>query len=174
MKTNIAEMDVIDLVRQQWKREMAKLDTSPMETIGRVLRVQFFASASIARVLRQHGLDWGGFDVLATLRRSGSPYQMSPTQLYQELVLTSGAMTHRMDVLERAGLIKRKFDPSDRRGMLAVLTRDGRTLVGKVMAAHLKHEAKIAAFLSKTEQAQLARLLKKLLLGMENANDHDE
>ena len=73
---------------------------------------------------------------------------MSPTQLYQELVLTSGAMTHRMDVLERTGLIERKSDPSDRRGILAVLTRDGRTLVERVMAAHLKHEAEIAAFLS--------------------------
>lgn len=161
------QKDEIDRVRGQWKQEKPDLDTSPMETIGRILRTQFLLTTPMRQLFSKHGIDWGGFDVLATLRRSGPPYRMTPTRLYQELVLTSGAMTHRMDALEQAGLIARKPDPQDRRIMMACLTPKGRQAIDRAMTDHMAAEAKVAAHLTKSERATLARLLKKLLLEME-------
>ena len=142
-----------------------------MEIIGRILRIQFIAGVRIRRVLQRHGIDWGGFDVLATLRRSGSPYRMTPTGLYRDLVLTSGAMTNRLDVLERAGLVERQPDPNDRRGTLIQLTQKGKVVVDRAMEAHLQGEAEMAAHLSKEEQKCLADLLKKLLIEMESGHE---
>lgn len=138
-----------------------------METIGRILRIQFIAAARIRRLLKQHEIDPGGFDVLATLRRSGAPYRLTPTDLYRELILTSGAMTNRIDVLERAGLVERHPDPSDRRGTLIGLTAEGKALTDRAMAAHLEGESQMTAHLSKDEQRGLAELLQKLLSSME-------
>jgi DNA-binding MarR family transcriptional regulator len=142
-----------------------------METIGRILRIQFLAGARIRRLLLRHGIDAGGFDVLATLRRSGGPHRMTPTGLYRELILTSGAMTHRIDVLEQAGLVARHPDPGDRRGTLIELTETGRVLVDRAMKEHMEGEAAMAAHLTKEEQRELAGLLQKLLTGMED--DHE-
>jgi DNA-binding MarR family transcriptional regulator len=167
MKIIAPLLDKIERVRKEWRQELPELDTTPMETVGRILRAQFLAAAAMRRVFRAYDLDFGAFDVLATLRRSGPPYQLTPTQLYRELALTSGAMTHRMDALERAGLIERKSDPGDRRGLLAGLTRSGHTLVEQALKAHLQLETRLIAPLTRAEQAQLAQLLKKLLLGME-------
>ena len=168
------DVDAIDRIRQQWQQELPELDTSPLETIGRLLRIEFLLASLIRRLLRTYDLDLGSLDVLATLRRSGAPYRMTPTQLYQELALTSGAMTHRMDTLERADLIVRAADPNDRRGMLAVLTPKGHALIEEAMRGHLNFEAEIAAYLSDEEQQQMAQLLKKLLVRMEGTNAHDK
>lgn len=165
-------MDSISRVRAQWKRERPDLDTRPMDTIGRILRIQFLAGAKIRRVLRRHALDWGAFDVLATLRRSGAPYRMTPTALYTELVLTSGAMTNRIDGLEEMGLVERHPDPNDRRGTLIELTDEGKAVVDRAIAAHMAGEAQMLAHLSREEQRALAGLLCKLLTGMEE--DHGE
>lgn len=171
MKIHAGSPDAIARVRAQWKAERPDLDTRPMETIGRILRIQFLAGARIRRHLQRHGIDAGGFDVLATLRRSGSPHRMTPTGLYKELVLTSGAMTHRIDVLEQAGLVARHPDPADRRGTLIELTREGMALVDRAMKEHMEGEAAMAAHLTKEEQRALAGLLQKLLRGMED--DHE-
>jgi DNA-binding MarR family transcriptional regulator len=171
MKRGSPNTDSIDRIRAQWKLERPDLDTRPMETIGRILRIQFLAGARMRRVFQRHGIDWGGFDVLATLRRSGAPYRMTPTALYRELVLTSGAMTNRLDVLEKAGLVERHPDPNDRRGTLIELTEEGRAVVDRAMEAHMEGEAEMVAPLSKEEQRGLADLLKKLLTGMEDRNE---
>ena len=171
MKIQSKDLDSIDHIRAQWKVARPDLDTRPMETIGRILRIQFVAGMRIRRVLERHGLDWGGFDVLATLRRSGAPYRMTPTGLYRELVLTSGAMTNRLDVLERAGLVERQPDPNDRRGTLIQLTKKGKEVLDRAMEAHLQGEADMAAHLSRDEQKCLADLLKKLLIEMESERE---
>jgi DNA-binding MarR family transcriptional regulator len=171
MEISIRNVDSIDRIRAQWKLERPNLDTRSMETIGRILRIQFLAGARMRRIFQQHGLDWGGFDVLATLRRSGVPYRLTPTGLYRELVLTSGAMTNRLDVLERAGLVERQPDPDDRRGTLIQLTEKGKAILDKAMEAHLQGEADMTAHLSKVEQKSLAELLKKLVIELENANE---
>ena len=163
--------DEIDRVRAQWRAERPELDTSPLETLGRILRIEFLAAVKIRRVLQDHGIDRGGCDVLATLRRSGAPHQLTPTRLYKELVLTSGAMTHRLDALERAQMVERLPDPEDRRGTLIGLTKKGRAVIDRAMDAHLAGEAAMAAHLSNSEQKALAKLLKKLLVGMESEDE---
>jgi DNA-binding MarR family transcriptional regulator len=159
--------DRIERARAQWADEEPGLDTSPMEVIGRILRAAHLADAHIRRVLRQEGLDRSGFDVLATLRRTGPPYQLTPTALYQELVLTSGAMTHRVDALARAGLVERVSGPTDRRSNLVGLTARGKSVVDRAMAAHLQCEATMIAPLPDEDREALAALLKKLLRGIE-------
>lgn len=167
MKIQTRRGDAITAVRAQWKREQPDLNTRPLETIGRILRIQFLAAARIRRLLQRYGIDAGGFDVLATLRRRGPPYRMTPTGLYTDLVLTSGAMTHRIDVLETAGLVKRQRDPSDRRGTLIELTAAGKTLAERAMAAHMEAEGDWVAHLSGEEQSRLAGLLHEILAGLE-------
>jgi DNA-binding MarR family transcriptional regulator len=165
------DTDSIDRIRAQWKVARPDLDTRPMEIIGRILRIEFIAGARIRRVLQRHGVDWGGFDVLATLRRSGAPYRMTPTALYRELVLSSGAMTNRLDVLEQAGLVERQTDPNDRRGTLIELTKEGKAVLDRALEAHLQGEAQMLAHLPRDEQKCLADLLKKLLIEMESENE---
>ena len=160
-------MDVVGRARAQWAREEPGLDTSPMEVIGRILRVAHLADARIRRVLRPEGLDRGGLDVLATLRRSGPPYRLTPTRLAAELVLTTGAMTHRVDALVQAGLVARAADPADRRSSLVGLTEQGRAAAVRAMAAHLAGEAALMPSLSPADRQALAALLAKLLSGIE-------
>ena len=139
-----------------------------MEIVGRVLRAEHLADARIRTVLRQHGLDRGGFDLLATLRRSGRPYRLTPTQLYEDLVLTSGAVTHRVDALARAGYVERVAGQSDRRSMLVGLTGKGKSLIDRALSAHLDGEAAMLTGLSPAERDKLAALLRKLLHGIED------
>jgi len=163
--------DRLDRVREQWATERPDVDTSSMGVIGRILRVEHLADSQIRRTLREAGLDRGGFDVLATLRRSGRPYRLSPTRLYGELVLTSGAMTHRVDALARAGLVERIADESDRRGLLVGLTAKGKSVIDRALVAHLHCEQDLLAGLSARERDQLAGLLRKLLHGIEGPHE---
>lgn len=159
--------DVVARARAAWAREEPDLDTSPMEVIGRILRVAHLADARIRRVLRREGLDRGGLDVLATLRRSGPPYQLTPTRLAAELVLTTGAMTHRVDALARAGLVQRIADPADRRSALVGLTEQGQAAAVRAMAAHMAGEAALLGALAPADRQALAVLLARLLTGIE-------
>lgn len=161
------QMDEIDSVRAEWLRSEPELDTSSMDTIGRLLRVNLFLSIRLREVFARFGLDAGGVDVLATLRRSGPPFELKPTELYKRLVITSGAMTHRMDALERAGLLERRAAPNDRRSVTARLTRKGLRTIDQTMNAHMECERVLAQTLKADERAALAGLLKKLLLSLE-------
>ncbi len=118
------------------------------------------------RTHAEFGLLGESFDVLASLRRSGPPYQLTPTQLYREMMLTSGAMTNRIDRLEEAGLVARKPDPSDRRGTLVRLTAKGKALIDAAAAEHAANEERLLAVLTATEQRQLGDLLRKVLIDL--------
>lgn len=111
----------------------------------------------------EFGLQPGEFDVLATLRRSGSPYALTPTELYEAAMISSGSMTNRIDRLEKAGLVARKPNPADRRGTLVALTADGLALIETAVDAHVANQHAIVAGLTLEEQELLSRLLKKLL-----------
>jgi DNA-binding MarR family transcriptional regulator len=163
----ILTADRIERVRADWAGECPGLDTSPMEIIGRILRAEHLAGARLRRVLRDEGLDRGGFDVLATLCRSGTPYRLTPTRLYRELVLTSGAITHRVDALARAGLVERIPAGRDRRSNLVGLTAEGKSAADRAMAANLACEAAMIASLSAADRELLGTLLKRLLQGIE-------
>ncbi|MFZ0030738.1 MAG: MarR family transcriptional regulator [Candidatus Cybelea sp.] len=163
--------DRIDRILAQWKRERPDLDTRAMGLVGRIQRA---AAALRPRLDDTHGLSGlqgESFDVLASLRRSGRPYQLSPTQLYREMMLTSGAMTNRIDGLEKAGLVLRRPDPQDRRGTLVRLTAKGKALIDTATTGHVANEQRLLAVLSEREQRQLAELLRKLLLSLGDAGD---
>jgi DNA-binding MarR family transcriptional regulator len=153
--------------RAQWERERPDLDLLPMEVIGRLNG----AAALIGRdhlvpLFAEHGLQRGEFDVVATLRRAGKPYRLTPTELYESLMMSSGGMTARLDRLEKAGLIERRPNPDDRRGTLVGLTRKGLTLIDKLVGLHVENERRILSCLTQAEQKELNRLLAKLLKGL--------
>jgi len=156
--------DHVDMILNQWRQAMPELDPSPMAVIGRMGRISKLMSDELALLFKQYGLNFGEFDVLATLRRSGDPYQLTPGQLLETLMLTSGAMTNRLDKLEQRELIQRQPDPSDRRAVQVQLTETGLDLINRAVVAHVENENRMLAALTDSEQQQLAGLLKKLLL----------
>jgi DNA-binding MarR family transcriptional regulator len=162
----VPERDGVDTILEQWRRERPDLDSSPIGVIGRISRLARELEARLERVYKAHGLEPGWHDVLATLRRTGPPYQLRPTEFTDALMLTSSGTTKRLDRLERAGLITRAPDPADRRGTLITLTPKGLELIDDVTEAHLDNERNLLAALSEPEQRRLADLLRKLRLGL--------
>ncbi|MEI9416201.1 MarR family winged helix-turn-helix transcriptional regulator [Mesorhizobium sp. Cs1321R2N1] len=149
---------------EQWQRERPDLDVSPMAVIGRLNEVSaLIARERLAPLFARFGLQTGEFDVLATLRRSGSPYALTPTALYEATMVTSGAMTNRLDRLETSGLIQRAPHPNDRRGIVVRLTEKGLALIDEAVAAHVANEHQILSGLTQTERETLSRLLEKLI-----------
>jgi DNA-binding MarR family transcriptional regulator len=159
--------DHVDDVLAEWRKEQPALDTSPVAVVARIGRAAALLDRGMNANFVRYGLNRTGWDVLASLRRVGAPYRRSPTELYRALMRTSGAITHTVDRLEANGLVERIPDPADRRGLLVRLTRKGRGLVDRAGPTHLDTERRMLAALSKQEQAELARLLRKLLIGLE-------
>jgi DNA-binding MarR family transcriptional regulator len=156
--------DAVDQIVHQWNRERPELDVSATHVLQRISRIYLLQSASFAAVFERYGITFGEFEVLAALLRSGPPHQMSPTRLVDAVVLSSGAMTNRIDRVEALGLVVRRPDPRDRRGTLVALTREGRQTVDAAVVAHLANEEHLLTPLSSAERGTLARLLRKLLL----------
>ncbi|TSE05161.1 MarR family transcriptional regulator [Mesorhizobium intechi] len=149
---------------EQWKRERPDLDVSPMGVLGRLNEASsLIARDRLAPLFARFGLQAGEFDVLATLRRSGSPYALTPTDLYEATMVTSGAMTNRLDRLEKAGLILRGPHPNDRRGIVVQLTEKGLALIDEALTAHVANEHEILAELTPAERETLSHLLEKLI-----------
>lgn len=163
--------DRIDRILAQWNRERPDLDTKAMGLVGRIQRAAATLRPRLDGTHERSGLAGESFDVLASLRRSGRPYQLSPTQLYREMMLTSGAITNRVDRLEEAGLVQRRPDPQDRRGTLVRLTAKGKALIDAATSEHVANEERLLAGLSGREQLQLGELLRKLLLSLGDAGD---
>jgi DNA-binding MarR family transcriptional regulator len=160
-------MDRADVAIEQWARERPDLPALPMAVLGRL-------AEAAERVMRDHlnplfaeaGLQPGEFDVLATLRRAGAPYMLSPTRLYEAAMISSGGMTARLDRLEQADLVERRPDPNDRRGKLIALTKKGRELADATVTRHVANEQHILSALTRAEQEKLSALLKKLIAGL--------
>ena len=159
--------DAVDLILEQWQRERPDLDTSPMGVIGRLSRVSQHLDDGIQAALAELDISPGEFDVLATLRRSGEPYQLNPTTLYQALMLSSGAMTNRLDRLERAGFVRRLPDPQDRRGTLIQLTEKGKRFIDRAVEVHVNNEHRLISALSPDEREQLRSILSRWLQSLE-------
>lgn len=149
----------------QWARERPDLDVSPMGVIGRLARASALMSRGIQGYFDEHGLQQGQFDVLATLRRSGPPFTLTPGGLADSMMKSQAAMTNRLAGLEAKGLIERTIDPDNRRSVLVSLTADGLELVDRVVTGHVENERALLAPLTESEQARLAGLLEKLLAG---------
>jgi len=165
----LAMSDGVDEILRQWARERPDLDTSPMAVVGRISRIERKVAPLLSPVFRKFGLEQWSFDVLATLRRSGHPYELTPTQLFNSLMLTSGAITHRSDELVKAGLVQRRPDPKDRRGVRVRLTDLGLKKINEAVTAHVANEHRMLRHLSKEERSRLISLLRRFLLGLEQA-----
>jgi len=159
--------DRVDAIIEQWARERPDLVAEPMEVIGRLSRVAGLLSPRLQEAHKPFGLTREAFDVLATLRRSGAPFRLTPTELYRWLMLSSGAMTNRIDRLEQEGLVERVDDPRDRRGCLVGLTPSGRDLIDRAMDAHVTNELRLLQPLDPAERKTLGTILRKLLLSLE-------
>jgi DNA-binding MarR family transcriptional regulator len=162
----VAETDGVDEIIAQWRRERPELDHSPIGVVGRISRLAREIEARLEAVYREHGLEPGWHDVLATLRRTGRPYQLRPSDFTGSLMLTSSGTTKRLDRLERAGLVERAPDPDDRRGVIITLTDAGHELIDRVTEAHMANEARLLDGLSPAERDRLAALLRKLGLSL--------
>ena len=159
--------DLVDEILAQWRKERPDLDASPMGVIGRVARLYKYFQKSLADVFAEYGLNPGEFDVLATLRRSGEPYQLTPTELYNSMMVSSGTMTNRIDKLEKMGLVERLADERDRRGTLISLTDKGFELIEQAVNAHVENGHRLLSALERKELDDLARLMRQLLVSLE-------
>ena len=161
MGSQSLERDEVDRLIAAWKRERPDLDISPLAVLSRITRIA--RHLDIARRDAFGDLENWGFDVLAALRRAGEPHQLSPGQLMQETLVTSGTMTNRLDRLEELQLITREPDPSDGRGSLVTLTRAGMRAVYSAMEDLLENERELLQNLSAKDREVLADLLSKLV-----------
>lgn len=155
-------MDHVDGIIEQWNRERPDVDVSGMDVVGRISRLDKLIQPRLDAVFADHGLEAWEFDVLATLRRTGEPFQLTAGQLLQSMMLTSGAMTHRIDRLETRGLVRRVDDPADGRVVLVTLTRLGIETVDAALVDHAANELELVSALSPPDRAQLVGLLRLL------------
>ena len=155
--------DEVDRVVAAWRRERPDLDVSPLEVLSRVTRLARHLDRARSAAFAAHGLENWEFDVLAALRRSGPPYELSPGQLVADTLVTSGTMTNRIDRLAARDLVRRRPDPDDGRGVLVHLTDAGRTLVDTALADLLDRERALLAVLTADDGPRLAALLRRLV-----------
>jgi DNA-binding MarR family transcriptional regulator len=161
--------DHVDRILEQWRRERPDVDTAALGLIGRLHRASVLTNAPLAAGLAQHGLQPGWFDLLAALRRSGRPYELNPTQLMRATLLSSGGMTKRLDRLVEAGLVERRADPADRRGVLVRLTPHGKAVVDTALEPHVANEERLLRALKPAHRRALDDLLRTLLADLEQA-----
>lgn len=166
MTPSSRDRDEVDRLIAAWQVERPDLDFSPLSVLSRITRIS--RHLDIARRDAFGDLETGGFDVLAALRRAGHPHQLSPGQLMLETLVTSGTMTNRLDRLEELKLITREQDPNDGRGSLVTLTSLGMKTVDNAMEELLENERELLKSLTKSESAQLAELLSRLVINFED------
>ena len=158
------QTDQVDLFVSQWNRERPDLDASGLSIVSRVLILGKILEHSADRALSRFGLTLWQFDVLAALRRVGEPFALNPKQIMQLVTLSSGAMTNRIDRLEELGLVERRPDAEDRRGVIIALTHEGRKLVDQAIAIRLEDARRNVSVFNADERKRLAGFLRELLI----------
>ncbi|MFL6126443.1 MarR family winged helix-turn-helix transcriptional regulator [Actinophytocola sp.] len=155
--------DHVDFVLKQWSEQRPDLDMSAMAVMGRLSRLSRLVSVELRSTFSAHGLDPASFDVLATLYRSGPPHCLTPADLMRASMVTSGAITQRLDRLELKGLVTRSPSDSDGRGVKVALTADGLALISKAFPDHVETENRLLAALTPQQRDILADTLRHLL-----------
>ncbi|MFG3054901.1 MarR family winged helix-turn-helix transcriptional regulator [Kitasatospora sp. NPDC048239] len=163
--------DHVDRLVKQWGAERPDLDVSPMEVIGRLKRLSRLVEAELKQNFAGHDLDAPSFDVLATLRRSGPPYRLTPTGLMRSAMVTSGAITQRLDRLEARGLVTRTASGSDGRSREVALTPEGYALVDRALPDHLATERRLLAGIDEAQTEALVEVLRTLLASLGDSPD---
>jgi DNA-binding MarR family transcriptional regulator len=164
----VHERDVVDRIVGQWQAERPDLDVSPIAVIGRISRLSRLIDRRLGENFARHGLENWMYDVLATLRRCGPPHELTAGELVGQSMVTTGAITNRIDRLADRGLVER-HTAGDRRKVIVRLTPDGLAVVDAVVESHLATEREILAVLGDRQQRELTRMLRWLLLGLGDA-----
>jgi DNA-binding MarR family transcriptional regulator len=159
----MTETDGVDRIIAQWARERPDLETTAMAVFGRIYRLSRMAGDHAERAYADYGISRAEFDVLATLRRSGAPFQLSPGALAESMMLSSGGTTARLDRLEKAGLVERIPSATDRRSVLVRLTERGREIIDDAVAAGLEEQRRLLSHMSPAKVRQLSDLLRVAL-----------
>jgi DNA-binding MarR family transcriptional regulator len=163
-----AAADHVARIMAEWRRERPDLDVSPQGVIGRLHRLANALTDELVAVYDRFGLSEGEFDVLATLRRVGEPFERTPSDLAASTMVTTGAMTKRIDRLERRGFVTRSVSDTDGRGRVIALTAAGRELIDDVMTAHMANEHRLLAAITVDDAAELGRVLTRWLSAFES------
>jgi DNA-binding MarR family transcriptional regulator len=153
------DLDHVGRIMAQWHRERPDLDVSPQGVIGRLHRLAARLTEELVAVYAEFGLGEGEFDVLATLRRAGAPYELTPGELAAGTMVTSGAVTKRVDRLVERGLVTRRVGERDARGRVIALTDEGRDLIDRAFEAHMANEHRLLGGLSGADRRDLERVL---------------
>lgn len=158
--------DQVDRILAQWAAQRPDLDVSPMAVLGRLKRLARLVEGEQRRTFAAHGLDAAAFDVLATLRRSDPPHLLTPAELMRSAMVTSGAISQRLERLEERGLVSRRPSTTDGRVVNVALTAAGRELIDRALPDHLATEQRLLAALDGGERAGLAQTLRAVLLAL--------
>ena len=162
------DLDHVARIQQEWARERPDVDVSPQGVIGRLHRLAGYLTEELCVVYRKHGLGEGDFDVLATLRRAGAPFERAPGELAEHTMVTTGGMTKRIDRLERAGLVTRRASERDGRGRVVALTPKGRDVIDRAFTDHMANERRLLGELTSHEAEELKSILTTWLARFEN------
>lgn len=160
----MANTDEVDRIVDDWERERPDLDFAPLQVLSRVARLAKHLDRARKQAFARSELESWEFDVLSALRRAGAPFQLSPKQLLQQTLVSSGTMTNRIDRLVERGLVTRHTDPRDGRGILVVMSPAGHTRVDAAITRLVDAEQELLRSLPPSEQKRLAGLLRKLSL----------
>ncbi|NBE54081.1 MarR family winged helix-turn-helix transcriptional regulator [Streptomyces boluensis] len=155
--------DAVEAVLDQWRRECPELDFSPVGVVGRIMRLSRLWDKEIKGFLAQHGLEPGEFDILSTLRRSGAPYELTAGTFLKASLVTTGAITLRVDRMAAKNLVTRVPDAVDRRSVRIRLTPEGLEVIDRVLPLHLANEARLLRGLDADGRTELAATLAELL-----------
>ncbi|MFJ6372965.1 MarR family winged helix-turn-helix transcriptional regulator [Streptomyces virginiae] len=161
-------VDRVARIQADWRRERPDLDVDPQGVIGRLHRLADRLGAELRLVYDRYGLGEGEFDVLCALRRAGEPFERAPGELAAHTMVTTGAMTKRIDRLERSGLVTRRRSGDDQRGRIVALTSAGRDLVDRAFTDHMRNERRLLDLVTPEEAAALEELLATWLSRLED------
>jgi len=164
----MAARDEVDRIVDAWRRERPDLDFSPLQVLSRVVRLSRHLDRARRLAFTRSDLEAWEFDVLAALRRAGSPYRLSPKALLTQTLVSSGTMTNRIDRLVERGLVLRRTDPNDGRGILVEMTESGLVRVDAAITRLVDAETELLQVLSAADQERLAGLLRKLSLDFDD------
>jgi DNA-binding MarR family transcriptional regulator len=157
----------MDKIKAQWAAQRPDLDTEPMALIGRIIRLSAQLTDEMGRTFARHGLNGASFDMLATLLRSGPPHALSPNQLLETMMVTSGTMTNRIDQLEKDDLVARVRNPNDKRSVLVQLTAKGQRIIYAAVTDHVETQKILVGGMTEVERTALNGLLQTFLTALE-------
>lgn len=154
-------------IRAQWAAQRPDIDTEPMALVGRIIRLSAQLTEEMGRTFARHGLNGASFDMLATLLRSGPPHALSPNQLLETMMVTSGTMTNRIDQLEKDDLVARVKNSNDKRSVLVQLTAKGRRIIDAAVTDHVETQKMLVGGMTEAERTALNGLLQTYLTALE-------